>query len=444
MSKAPSYLLLSRHSVWYFRIAVPDVIRSLIGHRELRRSLQTKYKREALFRSRELLAQVQGVFTEAFQGKRPSLDKFGIDGERPKQGVSWAEWVKRSLSGVGEAQDVPPVAEFGSKLSQVMAEYAQRQRLEGISEKTISDKESVVDLLIRICGDLPIKSFARTDAQSFRETALKLPPRMNQLPNQSLKKVIAEAKSTISITTFNNYVKNLITVFMYAMQEGYCEANPFDGLRIKQRVKASEQRSRFTEEDLKKLFDSKVYTRKDCAKPYQYWLPLLGLYTGARLNELCQLYLDDIVTINGIECIHIQASRPDQKLKNPTSERLIPVHSKLKELGFLGCEKQGKALGQDMLFDLVRHKRHGYVATPSKWFARYRGKLGFKNGNEKKDFHSFRHTVADSLKQQGVSEALVSGLLGHKTGGITFRRYGKCFKPSVLVDTVERLTFGFR
>lgn len=69
MSKAPSYLLLSRHSVYYFRIVVPESIRSLVGHRELHRSLQAKCKREALIRSRELLGQVQRFFTEAFQGK---------------------------------------------------------------------------------------------------------------------------------------------------------------------------------------------------------------------------------------------------------------------------------------------------------------------------------------------------------------------------------------
>ncbi|WP_432472654.1 DUF6538 domain-containing protein [Amphritea sp. HPY] len=78
MSKAPSYLLLSRHSVWYFRIVVPDAIRTLFAKRELRRSLQTKCKREALIRSRELLGQVQALFAEAFQGKRSCLDRLGI------------------------------------------------------------------------------------------------------------------------------------------------------------------------------------------------------------------------------------------------------------------------------------------------------------------------------------------------------------------------------
>lgn len=80
-------------------------------------------------------------------------------------------------------------------------------------------------------------------------------------------------------------------------------------------------------------------------------------------------------------------------------------------------------------------------SAPSKWFARYRASLGFKRGGERKDFHSFRHTVADHLKQQGVSESLVGGLLGHTTGGITFSRYGKDWKPETMVEVVEMLSW---
>lgn len=73
MSTVPSYLLLSRHSVFYFRIVVPEVIRPLFPQREIRRSLQTRCRREALIRGRELLLQAQRLFTEAFQGRQPSL-----------------------------------------------------------------------------------------------------------------------------------------------------------------------------------------------------------------------------------------------------------------------------------------------------------------------------------------------------------------------------------
>lgn len=96
MSTIPSYLLLSRHSVYYFRIVVPDLIRSLFPQREIRRSLQTRCKREALIRGRDILAQVQGLFTQAFQGLRPSLDlirgAWEVGGKRL---ASWASWLRQ-------------------------------------------------------------------------------------------------------------------------------------------------------------------------------------------------------------------------------------------------------------------------------------------------------------------------------------------------------------
>jgi hypothetical protein len=60
---------------------------------------------------------------------------------------------------------------------------------------------------------MPISHVTRKDAHQFRETALKLPPRLYLLPEQPLEKTIAEAKSTISLTTVNNYMKNLTTFF---------------------------------------------------------------------------------------------------------------------------------------------------------------------------------------------------------------------------------------
>lgn len=91
-------------------------------------------------------------------------------------------------------------------------------------------------LLTRIIGDMPIDRITRKDAHLFREAALKLPQRLHQLPDQPLEQSIAEATSTISVTTFNNYVKNL-TTFFYAAREGYCSRNPFDGLCVRIRRK---------------------------------------------------------------------------------------------------------------------------------------------------------------------------------------------------------------
>lgn len=113
--------------------------------------------------------------------------------------------------------------------------------------------------MIRIVGDLPVDLITRQDARKYRETALKLPPRIYQLPEgQSLEQIIENASTTISLTTFNNYVKNLTTFFSYAIREGYCDRNPFDGLRVRQRGKVSEERSVFTGDDLRRLLSRQV------------------------------------------------------------------------------------------------------------------------------------------------------------------------------------------
>lgn len=455
MSTVPSYLLLSRHSVFYFRIVVPEAIRPLFSQREIRRSLQTRCRREALIRGRELLLQVQRLFTEAFQGRKPSLELLrGAWEAGGKRVASWASWLSQQRlvssfeSAIAQprksprkvaAAPVPDHQNLAPKFSTVVEEHLREQAREGVSLKTLDDKKAVASLLVRVIGDQPINLITRKEAHQFRETALKLPPRIHQLSVASLEEAIAQAGTTISLTTFNNYVKNLTTFFVFAMREGYCDKNPFEGLRVKQRRKVSEERSAFAEADLQALFDKARYAPADGPKPNQYWLPLLGLYTGARLNELCQLRLDDVVVVNGIDCLHIRQGSADQKIKTDSSERLVPIHSRLKTLGFLEYIGRLRNEGQVRVFpELTRHKKHGYSAAPSKWFARVRAQLGFEG---KKDFHSFRHTLADHLKQKGVSEALVGGILGHQTGGITFSRYGKDFRPEVLAPVVEMIAW---
>jgi hypothetical protein len=127
------------------------------------------------------------------------------------------------------------------------------------------------------------------------------------------------------------------------VREGYCNRNPFDGLRVRQRHKVSEERSAFSSDDLKQLFSKATYATAYGRKPNQYWLPHLGLNTGARLNELCQLYADDVLTIDGISCIHIRATR------------------------LSGVSGEGRAAGEDRVFpELTCHKKHGYSSAPSK------------------------------------------------------------------------------
>ncbi len=94
----------------------------------------------------------------------------------------------------------------------------------------------------------------------------------------------------------------------------------------------------FTENDLALLFNSKHYVQGRFKKPSNYWMPLLGLFTGGRGNELAYLFKEDIRKHpdNGIWYIFIRKN-PEiaKRAKSRNSVRSIPVHPQLKKLGFL-------------------------------------------------------------------------------------------------------------
>jgi len=70
-------------------------------------------------------------------------------------------------------------------------------------------------------------------------------------------------------------------------------------------------------------------------KPYRKWIALLGLYTGARANRICQLYAGDVQQVDKVWCLNIRNNRPDQQFKTANSACLIPIHSSLIAGGFI-------------------------------------------------------------------------------------------------------------
>ena len=66
-----------------------------------------------------------------------------------------------------------------------------------------------------------------------------------------------------------------------------------------------------------------------------HWLTWLGLYTGARLNELCQL---TTAHVRQHGTVHYLYFSPELRLKTGEDEsciRSVPIHAELAKLGFL-------------------------------------------------------------------------------------------------------------
>ena len=143
--------------------------------------------------------------------------------------------------------------------------------------------------------------------------------------------------------------------------------------------------------------------------------------------------VDDIQQQDSIWVLNIQQNSADKSVKTKAGKRLVPLHPKLLELGFLDYCEQVKKNRETKLFPTLKQGfRTTYGDTLSKWFARYLLKLGIKKKG--KNFHSLRHTVINRLLTNQVYEPFIKELVGHTHGSTTLDIYGGKKPVNVLLS----------
>jgi integrase len=330
------------------------------------------------------------------------------------------------------------------KFSEVQEHYLNEvEKREGWTEKTKAENLSIFALFVRVVGDLPVDEIDRQLMSEFKETLMKLPPNLNKLSkfkDKSIAQILAmKHDQTISVNTINKYLRRLSGLFNYAVQHGYMANNPAEGMQIRQQKRPDEEREAYTKEDLHKLFHSEEYRNGTHRQSYGFWTPLIALYSGCRLEEICQLHLDDIRQEQGVWVFDIN-DKKEKRLKTLSSRRLVPIHPKLIELGLLEYVEKLKAKGETRLFPELSQRRDGYGQTVSKWFARYKKRCGIEEG---KNFHSFRHTFITHLKHKQVDPFMIHELDGHAIDSQTMGRYGKRYTPDILLrEAVGKIDYG--
>lgn len=198
----------------------------------------------------------------------------------------------------------------------------------------------------------------------------------------------------------------------------------------------------FTAPELRKIFDPKSLLATK--KPHEFWMPLLCLFTGARIGELAQMYHSDIYQ-NGTGCwvLQIRDREGFQTLKTNAACRTIPIHPQLIALGFLDyvADVKESVPESDRVFPYLRHdKKNGFGDVPSEAFARYLDRLEIYD--EDKTAHSFRKTANNRLKVNGVDQAIRCQLVGHEVEGVNEVVYSRDLSIEQLFELLrDKLLF---
>ena len=191
-------------------------------------------------------------------------------------------------------------------------------------------------------------------------------------------------------------------------------SNPFEKVTIEV---AKNPYTPYTAEDLNTLFRSPLFVPgsqyfKRWARRSNWWLVTLAVFTGARISELLQLTTDDLIEKDGVLGFSMLDEEETKRLKSDAARRFVPVHHQLK---VLGVEEYVEQLGQGLLLPAIPHGARKVGENASKWYnERYRETYlqGFKE--QRKVFHSFRHTFIQESLRRNVDLLKLQAMVGHE------------------------------
>ena len=430
----PMAYLIRRKAVYYLNLKLPKHL--FPRCHTLRFSLNIRHRQSALFLAASIVQRLHGHLSEHpltdLQTLRALCSQWRDSAPTPAIPVAPRA---TSTAPVKVGSDSPTLAAL-SKL------YIEEGKRGGTWRQVSADEvERALSDLFELMGDMPALAFDAQQARLLKERLSRCPQYFGLRPEfkgKTLKQVVESGSmyKTITAVTVNNRLRKLTAFMNWCKANCYIEANPLAGMKV-MTGSAKEARLSFDRRDLAALLDHEALRKEARKHPWRYWLPLMGRTTGARLEELCQLRVDDFTEQQGIQCIRIDDSREGQNLKNASSRRILPIHPALLDLGLLLYIESVRASGADRVFPELEAVRGKLGHAPSKWFGRYKTKLGITD--PRKTFHSFRHTLIDDLRDAGVQDSLIKRIAGHEDGAVTFSIYGSRSPLKAMLDAMEHI-----
>lgn len=355
----------------------------------------------------------------------------------------------------------PVLAAKGPRLSEAFTKWKRGSQARGgkqPSPNTITEAERAVRYFTQWHGDLALGEIDKPKAREFRNALSRLPTRLTAkqrgMPLRRLVESIGADHAPAHAATVNKSLNLLAAIVGAAERDGEMDnvagfVNPFRNLNIviDQRHETT-QRMPFSESQLSALFAAPIFTGGK--RPLggggeaAFWFPLIGLLTGARLNEIAQLRIADIRQDpeTGIWFMDI-GTDGGRSIKTASSRRQVPLHGELIRLGLLryrdGLLAKKVVKDTDSLWPDIRSADGFYSATAyTKFFGRYlRKTVGIED--KRIVFHSFRHTFKRLARDVGLTEELHDCLTGHAGNGGVGRGYGSGFGLKALHEAIDRI-----
>ncbi len=386
-----------------YRLGSSYYLHTRVGGKQVKRSLGTSYKREALRRALVLLHEL------TMNPKQPipyTLDIergiFQADGEEDHKRMMEAAALALQLRNTPRT-DLTSVATPGAQAPALAQDDPNTLKLGELLEKFFllrKQLKQATALAYRNCFD----EFARF------------------LKNPSITRVTASdvtryleylAEKGNSERTMDNKVSIIRSLFNFAKKQGYTRQDNPAALRAlltrKQRTK--DGHAIFERDEIAAFFSSSFFKEQQKKDPDYTNAVLLGVFTGCRIGEITNLRRAQFkTTVSGIHYLKIEGS------KTAAGIRDIPIHPLAFEMIKPFTESK-----PEKVFKYVEREGKGTGNAVGKKFTRNLESAGIKR--EKLVFHSLRKFVNNEMHQNGVSLECRCQIIGHELENVNVSIY---------------------
>jgi integrase len=468
----PKPFFLMRPTGPYVRFLVPVDLREQIGRRFIVRAVRNATGRDEI----RLVAAAMGLvlsqafqrmrggvavadFEKIFKGAMNALDsgkakKWELEGttpsgtpfkmktsddeadrasaERAVASIFQTDAYARAVASIN-APVTPPEVPQGPTLSKAAADWlsdrASAEDAGNLDQKTFIESAHSLRILEAVIGDAskPLAAVGHDDIRAFFNAVMIWPKRAGSLKEYRGKtavEILAMAKKAKTPKrpagfTIKKHRSMLAAFFNHQIKAGLISKNPVHGIANLPKPDMEEDTGRpFTDTELAAIFHPEIFKAWAVKYPHRWFGVILGLYSGARVNEVAQLEVSDIEEIHGVWGFSVRHEpEKGKKLKNKQSRRFVPLADPVIAAGFLNYRNDVIAAGHNRLFpNLPNSTGLGFGRSLSRQFCDYIHEKSVGVVEEGSGFHYFRHTLASMLYGKIDDLTLVS-ITGHTAKG---------------------------
>ena len=166
-----------------------------------------------------------------------------------------------------------------------------------------------------------------------------------------------DEREPLTNKTVDNATETMSAVYNEAIRNKgkFAETNPFRGLGLPKGVKS--EKSRIFEPNELQGYVDLLTELHNSDRPELTWIPLVMAFSGMRCNEVAQLFVDDIMSKDGIDYFRVTDNKErNQRVKTEESKRNVPIHSTLVGFGLMRYAEKMRDAGHEQLFPNCKYR----------------------------------------------------------------------------------------